>query len=236
MGDQTLAVEIRNDTGKGLARRLRRDGRVPAVLYGHGKASVSLIVEANALEHLLQTSHAGLNTLIDLAGASEVKGRIVLVKELQRHPVAGTLVHADFFEIDTKELLHVSVPIRLTGTPAGVKTGGILEHTMREIDLACLPTAIPDAIEIDVSELEIGDAVHVSDLVLPEGVETALDSSLPVAHVATPKIEEEPIADEAAVEGEAAEAAEAGEGAGAAEDGAQASGKDEDKGKDKGKD
>lgn len=228
MGDQTLAVEIRNDTGKGLARRLRRDGRVPAVLYGHGKATVSLAVEANALEHLLKTSHAGLNTLIDLAGASEVKGRVVLVKELQRHPVAGTLVHADFFEIDTKELLHVSVPIRLTGSAAGVNFGGILEHTMREIELACLPTAIPDSIEIDISHLEVGDAAHVSDLVLPEGVETAIDLSLPVAHVAVPKIEEEPIVEEAAVEGETAEAEEAGEGADGAEDGAEASGKGDD--------
>ncbi|MBW2390862.1 MAG: 50S ribosomal protein L25 [Deltaproteobacteria bacterium] len=232
MGDQTLAVEIRNDTGKGLARRLRRDGRVPAVLYGHGKATVSLAIEANALEHLLKTSHAGLNTLIDLAGASEVKGRVVLVKELQRHPVAGTLVHADFFEIDTKELLHIAVPIRLLGSAAGVNFGGILEHIMREIELACLPTAIPDSIEIDISHLEVGDSVHVSDLTLPEGVETALDPGLPVAHVAVPKIEEEPIVEELA-EGEAAEAAEAGEGADGAEDGAEASGKGDDKKKDK---
>jgi len=222
VGDQTLAVEIRNDTGKGLARRLRRDGRVPAVLYGHGKATVSLAIEANALEHLLKTSHAGLNTLIDLAGASEVKGRVVLVKELQRHPV----------EIDTKELLHIAVPIRLLGSAAGVNFGGILEHIMREIELACLPTAIPDSIEIDISHLEVGDSVHVSDLTLPEGVETALDPGLPVAHVAVPKIEEEPIVEELA-EGEAAEAAEAGEGADGAEDGAEASGKGDDKKKDK---
>jgi large subunit ribosomal protein L25 len=229
VGDQSLAVEIRTDTGKGLARRLRQKGRVPAVLYGHGKASVSLVVDASALEHLLRTSDAGLNTLIDLEGASEVKGRVVLVKELQRHPVAGTLVHADFFEIDTKALIHVAVPIRLNGNPAGVKSGGILEHTMREIELACLPTAIPDSLEIDVSHLEVGDAVHVSDLRLPEGVETVLEESLVVAHVAVPKIEEEPVVEEELAEGEeAAEAAEAGadDSADGAEDEAKAPAKD----------
>lgn len=225
MGDQSLSVEVRNDTGKGLARRLRREGRVPAVLYGHGKATVSLDLDARALEDLLKTSHAGLNTLIDLEGDKEINGRVVLVKELQRHPVAGTLVHADFFEIDTTELIHVSVPIRLEGSPAGVQLGGILEHTMREIELACLPTAIPDSIEVDVSHLEIDEAVHVSDLVLPEGVETSLDPSLSVAHVAVPKIEEEPVVDEAAAEGEG-ETAEAGADADKAEDGAEASSKD----------
>ncbi len=225
MGDQSLSVEVRNDTGKGLARRLRREGRVPAVLYGHGKATVSLDLDARALEDLLKTSHAGLNTLIDLEGDKEINGRVVLVKELQRHPVAGTLVHADFFEIDTTELIHVSVPIRLEGSSAGVQLGGVLEHTMREIELACLPTAIPDSIEVDVSHLEIDEAVHVSDLVLPEGVETSLDPSLSVAHVAVPKIEEEPVVDEAAAEGEG-ETAEAGADADKAEDGAEASSKD----------
>jgi len=225
VGDQSLSVEVRNDTGKGLARRLRREGRVPAVLYGHGKATVSLDLDARALEDLLKTSHAGLNTLIDLEGDKEINGRVVLVKELQRHPVAGTLVHADFFEIDTTELIHVSVPIRLEGSSAGVQLGGVLEHTMREIELACLPTAIPDSIEVDVSHLEIDEAVHVSDLVLPEGVETSLDPSLSVAHVAVPKIEEEPVVDEAAAEGEG-ETAEAGADADKAEDGAEASSKD----------
>ncbi len=223
MGEQSLAVEIRNETGKGLARRLRSQGRFPAVLYGHGKASISLTVEMSALEHLLKTSHAGLNTLIDLEGASEVRGRVVLVKELQRHPVAGTLVHADFFEIDTTERIQVSVPIRLTGNPAGVKLGGILEHTMRELELSCLPTAIPDSIEIDTSELEMGDALHVSDLVLPEGVETAIDLSLSVVHVAVPKVEEDLGADEAAAEAEGeVEGEDVGEAASSAEDGAEA--------------
>ena len=180
MGDQSLAVEVRTDTGKGVARKLRAVGRIPAVLYGHGNASVSLSIQAKDLDTLLKTSHAGLNTLIDLEGDSAVEGKVVLIKELQRHSVAGTLSHADFFEIDATAKIHVSVPIKLEGTPEGVKLGGVLEHMMREIDLLCLPNAIPDSLEIDVSGMNQNESLHVSDLTLPEGVETGVDEALPV--------------------------------------------------------
>ena len=214
MGDQSLAVEVRTDTGKGVARKLRAVGRIPAVLYGHGNASVSLSIQAKDLDTLLKTSHAGLNTLIDLEGDGAVAGKVVLIKELQRHSVAGTLSHADFFEIDATAKIHVSVPIKLEGTPEGVKLGGVLEHMMREIDLLCLPNAIPDSLEIDVSGMNQNESLHVSDLTLPEGVETGVDEALPIVHVATKKVEEvvEVVAegDEAAKEGDA-EAAPAAE-------------------------
>lgn len=214
MGDQSLAVEVRTDTGKGVARKLRAVGRIPAVLYGHGNASVSLSIQAKDLDTLLKTSHAGLNTLIDLEGDSAVEGKVVLIKELQRHSVAGTLSHADFFEIDATAKIHVSVPIKLEGTPEGVKLGGVLEHMMREIDLLCLPNAIPDSLEVDVSGMNQDESLHVSDLTLPEGVETGVDEALPIVHVATKKIEEEVEVvaeeDEAAKEGDA-EAAPAAE-------------------------
>lgn len=206
MGDNSLAVEIRTGTGKGLARRTRAAGRVPAVLYGHGKEPVSLTFDSKELDTLLKSSHAGLNTLIDLAGASEVEGRIVLVKELQRHPVRGSLVHADFFEIDATERLHVTIPIHLIGTPPGVKLGGLLEHSMREIEVSCLPTAIPDSINVDISELGMGETIHLADVTLPSDVEITLDMALPVAHISIPKAEVE----EAEVEeGEAAKAPDA---------------------------
>jgi large subunit ribosomal protein L25 len=207
VGDQSLAVEVRSDTGKGVARKLRAAGRIPAVLYGHGNASVSLSIQAKDLDTLLKTSHAGLNTLIDLEGDSAVAGKVVLIKELQRHSVAGTLSHADFFEIDVTAKIHVSVPIKLEGTPEGVKLGGVLEHMMREIDLLCLPNAIPDSLEVDVSGMNQNESLHVSDLTLPEGVETGVDEALPIVHVATKKIEEEvevvAEGDEAAKEGDA---------------------------------
>jgi large subunit ribosomal protein L25 len=214
VGDQSLAVEVRSDTGKGVARKLRAVGRIPAVLYGHGNASVSLSIQAKDLDTLLKTSHAGLNTLIDLEGDSAVEGKVVLIKELQRHSVAGTLSHADFFEIDATAKIHVSVPIKLEGTPEGVKLGGVLEHMMREIDLLCLPNAIPDSLEVDVSGMNQNESLHVSDLTLPEGVETGVDEALPIVHVATKKIEEEvevvAEGDEAEKEGDA-EAAPAAE-------------------------
>ena len=214
MGDQSLAVEVRSDTGKGVARKLRAVGRIPAVLYGHGNASVSLSIQAKDLDTLLKTSHAGLNTLIDLEGDGAVAGKVVLIKELQRHSVAGTLSHADFFEIDATAKIHVSVPIKLEGIPEGVKLGGVLEHMMREIDLLCLPNAIPDLLEIDVSGMNQNESLHVSDLTLPEGVETGVDEALPIVHVATKKIEEEvevvAEGDEAEKEGDA-EAAPAAE-------------------------
>jgi large subunit ribosomal protein L25 len=214
VGDQSLAVEVRSDTGKGVARKLRAVGRIPAVLYGHGNASVSLSIQAKDLDTLLKTSHAGLNTLIDLEGDSAVAGKVVLIKELQRHSVAGTLSHADFFEIDATAKIHVSVPIKLEGIPEGVKLGGVLEHMMREIDLLCLPNAIPDSLEVDVSGMNQNESLHVSDLTLPEGVETGVDEALPIVHVATKKIEEEvevvAEGDEAEKEGDA-EAAPAAE-------------------------
>jgi len=214
VGDQSLAVEVRSDTGKGVARKLRAVGRIPAVLYGHGNASVSLSIQAKDLDTLLKTSHAGLNTLIDLEGDGAVAGKVVLIKELQRHSVAGTLSHADFFEIDATAKIHVSVPIKLEGTPEGVKLGGVLEHMMREIDLLCLPNAIPDSLEVDVSGMNQNESLHVSDLTLPEGVETGVDEALPIVHVATKKIEEEVEVvaeeDEAVKEGDA-EAAPAAE-------------------------
>lgn len=199
MGDFSLAVELREGTGKGFARKLRAEGRVPAVLYGHGKSTVSLTFNPSDLEMVLKKSDAGVNTLIDLAGAGQVSGRVVLVKELQRHPVRGTLVHADLFEIDKTERLQVTVPIHLVGTPAGVKLGGTLEHSLREVDLSCLPASIPDSIDVDVRALEIGDTLHLSDMTLPEGTEMLADETLPIAHVSAARVEEEePVEEEVA--------------------------------------
>lgn len=206
MGDASLAVELRTETGKGAARKLRAEGQIPAVLYGKSTDTVSLTLKSAVLERLLKTSHAGLNTLIDLEGASEVAGKTVLVKELHRHPFAGTLMHADLFEIDQTEQVLVQVPVRLEGTAEGVKLGGVLEHMMREIELLCLPTAIPDSIDLDITELQMGDTLHVSDMSLPDGVETAVDTALPVATVAAPRVTKEDEEAEAAAEA----AAEAG--------------------------
>ena len=191
MAENTLAVELREGTGKGVARKLRAAGRVPAVVYGHGKTSLSLTLEPSELESMLRKSHAGMNTLIQLAGDAAVSGKTVLVKELQRDPVYGQVVHADLFEIDTTERISVSVPVHVKGTAEGVTMGGLLDHVLREIDLDCLPNAIPDEFVVDVTRLELGDVIHVSDLDVPAGVHIRTHADLAVVSVVAPSVEEE---------------------------------------------
>ncbi len=216
MSEASLAVELREGTGKGAARRLRRDGRIPGVVYGAKTANLSISLDPRELDRLIRTSHAGVNTLIDLAGPNEVSGKTVLVKELQREPVRGALLHADLFEIDANARVRVSVPVHLSGTAQGVTMGGLLDHALREVEIDCLARSIPDEIVVDVSGLDIGDSIHVSDLAVPEGVELQTSEELSVVSVVAPKAEEEPVVeelDEAAAEAAAA----AGEGEAPAE-------------------
>ena len=218
MNEITLVVEERDGTGKSVTRKLRMNGRVPAVVYGHGKESLNLSFDPATLERLLHDSDAGLNTLIGLKGVGAVSGRTVLVKELQRDPVRGNVIHADLFEIDLTERIVVSVPVHVSGTAEGVTAGGLLDHSLREVELECLPNAIPDAIDLDVSTLNLGDSVHARELQLGDGVELRTQGDLAVVSVVMPTVvEEEPaLADEgeegAEVDGEAAEGA-GGEGA-----------------------
>lgn len=211
MAEHELAIEARTATGKGVARKLRATGRIPGIFYGEGEPR-PVQLEAHALVRMLETSSAGINTLIDLKGAG-LDGKVVLVKELQRDPVNGAALHADFYAVDVDRLVTVSVPVHLEGTAAGVKMGGIVDHALREVELECLPRAIPEELRIDVSALEIGDSLHVRDIPLPPGVEVLNDPDLSVVSVVTPRVEEEAAA-AAGVEGEAAEAAPA-EGAAA---------------------
>jgi large subunit ribosomal protein L25 len=210
VADNVLSAENRTGTGKGVNRRLRVAGRIPGVIYGKGRASQPIALDPKALETLLHTSGAGLNTLIDLSVAGNTN--TVLVKELQRHPVAGQYLHVDFFQVDLTQRITVSVPIHFVGKARGVEFGGILDHPLRELEVECLPRAIPEHIEVDVSALEVGQSIHVSELRLPEGVEVKTDASLPVASVVLPAAEVEAAPTETVVEGEAA----AGEGAAAA--------------------
>jgi len=205
-----LVAELRDATGKGVARRLRAAGRIPAVVYGKGAETKAISIDPKALQRLLQSSGAGMNTLIELS----VDGteRTVLVKELQRDPVRGRPVHTDFYLVELDQKVEVSVPIHLVGRPEGVEAGGILDHPLREIELECLPRAIPESVSVDVSALEIGDSIHVRDLELPEGASVRTDGHLAVASVIAPAVVEEPAAEELA-EGEevAAEGEEAAE-------------------------
>jgi large subunit ribosomal protein L25 len=213
VAENSLSAEARSASGKGANRKLRVAGRIPAVVYGKGRQSQSVVLDPHALETLLQKSGAGLNTLIDLSVAGRTD--TVLVKELQRHPVTGRPLHVDFFQLDLTQKITVSVPIHFTGKARGVEFGGILDHPLREIEVECLPRAIPEFIEVDVSALDVGHSIHVSELRLPEGVEVKTDASLPVASVVLPAAEVEAAPVETVVEGEVPEGAEAAPAEGA---------------------
>jgi large subunit ribosomal protein L25 len=199
-----LVAEVRDATGKGVARKLRAAGRIPAVVYGKGVESKAISVDPGALQRVLQSGGAGMNTLIELSVDGTT--RTVLVKELQRDPVRGRPLHTDFYLVDLDKKVEVSVPIHLVGRPQGVELGGILDHPLREIELECLPLAIPESVDVDVSELDVGQSVHVRDLELPEGSSVRTDVNLAVASVIAPVVVEEPVAEEAE-EGEEGEEA-----------------------------
>jgi large subunit ribosomal protein L25 len=205
VGEVSLVVEPRAGTGKSVTRKLRAAGRMPAVVYGRGQQARPVALDPEALARILHASHSGINTLIDL----RLEGResVVLVREIQRDPVSGSWIHADLFEVDLQQTIQVRVPLHFVGRPIGVENGGILDHPMRELEVECLPRAIPDSIEVDVSALDVGDSIHVRDLSLPEGAKVISDPDLAVASVVLPKAEEEKPIEVAPVEGAPAEGA-----------------------------
>ena len=186
-----ISIERRADTGKGAIGRLRRTGVVPAVFYGPKRNTVHINVSAAEFEKkLLHLEGSHLIRLINGAGDAELHDKMALLREKQVHPVTGLVLHADFYEVDLTERLVVSVPLRFAGKAAGVVVGGILQPILREIEVECLPTEIPEFIEIDVSPLGIHEAFHVSDLTLPPGVSPVGDSTRTVVTVVPPTIEE----------------------------------------------
>jgi large subunit ribosomal protein L25 len=208
-----LEVSAREGTGKGLARRLRAAGRIPGILYGSGVAPIALSVDRLTLDKVLQRS---VNALLDLKGIQAVEGRIALLKELQRDPVRRTPLHCDFYVIDPEKPISISVPLHFEGKPRGVEQGGVLEPLLRELEVSCLPLAIPETISVQVGELEIGQSIHVEQLVLPEGVSPTGDPSRAVVHVAAARLEQE--AEAPAAEAVPAEGAVAPESTGGGQD------------------
>ncbi|HXF95411.1 MAG TPA: 50S ribosomal protein L25 [Gemmatimonadales bacterium] len=220
----TLAAEPRSRTGKGGARQARLQRKVPAVIYGHGRPSEPLMVDAQALEKAL-TGVEPASALVELT----VDGRKVkaLIREIQRHPIRPDIIHVDFYEIRAEEKVTLKVPVHLVGVPDGVRNaGGVLDQVTREVEIEVLPDHIPDRVELDVTALKIGDSLHVRDLSIPqarilESAELTICTVVPpraeevaapvpeaAAEVAEPELIRKPREEEEA-EGEAAE----GEGA-----------------------
>jgi large subunit ribosomal protein L25 len=207
MSEFKLAAENRSEAGKGAARRLRASGRVPAVLYGHGSRPTHLSVDARQFGQALRTD-AGVNVLIQLEVGRD--RHLALAKEIQRHPVKGSLIHVDFIEVRRGEKVHVQVPVHLVGEAPGVREGGIADQDLYQLNVEAEVTAVPEAVEADVSGLGIGDVLRVGDLKAPNGAVILDDPEASVVSVVAPTVEVEA---EAAEEGEAAEG-EAAEGAG----------------------
>ncbi|TMQ62359.1 MAG: 50S ribosomal protein L25 [Candidatus Eisenbacteria bacterium] len=198
----SLEAARRADVGKGVARKLRAGGRVPAVYYGRGEDSIPLTISLKELESVIHSAE-GSNVIVDLkVSGDKPKDRKALIREIQRDPVAGLILHLDLQHISLTERITVQVPIVLLGTPIGVKdAGGILEHLLREVEVECLPTEIPSKLEVDVSGLAIGDSLHVSDI-KTERAEIKTEMDRAIAAVVPPTILEEVKPAEEVVEAE----------------------------------
>ncbi len=185
-----LTVERRNGRGKGAAKRLRREGRVPAILYGAVSEPLPLSVAPKDIQRVLH-AHAGGGVLVNLRLPGETEARTAVVRDLQFDPVRDTLVHVDLQAVRMDEEITVEVPIHVVGEAAGVKEqAGILAVLLRTVEVACLPTLIPEHLDVDVSALRIHDVVTVSDLKLPEGVRVTTSGGQAVATVSAPVAEE----------------------------------------------
>ena len=205
--DFTLAAKLRTDTGKGASRRLRHAEVVPAILYGAGKEPAMITLTHKELAHACKDEAFFSHILnLELDGKSEQ----VIIKDMQRHPAKMQIMHADFLRVDASQALHVNVPLHFINEDicVGVKEGGLIAHLMTELEVSCLPADLPEFIEVDMANVDNGDSVHLTELVLPEGVSSIIlmqgeghDHAIAAIH--TPRgdvIEEEVVAEDAEAE------------------------------------
>ena len=213
MKEATVRLDSRTDSGKGAARQLRMKGRIPVVAYGPEMDPKKYSASVVELKKLFR-QHGGSNFLVkfDIDGKGEGKEKAV-IREIQRDPVHGDLLHMDFHQISMTKPLHITIPVRLTGISEGVKnSGAILQHIIREIEISCLPSDIPDSLQLDVTELGIHDSIHVRDVSI-EGITILTEEQRTIVTVVPPTVATTTTEEEAeAEEGEKPEGAEEGEG------------------------
>jgi large subunit ribosomal protein L25 len=202
-----LIAEPREDMGKGASRRLRREGKIPAVVYGAAKDAASIMISHNEIFHHLE-NEAFYSHILTLQ-VGKTKERVVL-KDLQRHPYKPVVLHLDLLRVNENEKLTMRVPLHFINeiTCVGVKAGGVISHVMSELEISCLPKDLPEYIEIDMAEIDLGEGIHLADLKMPEGSEIAAlmhggDASQIVATVHLPKVVKEVEDDIAEVDAEA---------------------------------
>lgn len=207
-----IDAQIREERGKNENRRLRTKGMIPAILYGVTNENISLSVKPLDIVQVLR-SKKGANTLFHINMIGERTTRsAVLIKDYQLDPVKDVLIHCDFVRVKMDEKLETNIPIHTTGKAKGIEMGGMLEMVMREIPIECLPADIPEDIVIDVTPMNIGDAVRIRDISFGDKIKVLAEEDLLVLHVVPPKKIAEPVAAEALEEGAAEEGAAAGEG------------------------
>jgi large subunit ribosomal protein L25 len=216
----TLAAQKREGTGKGVARKLRQAGRVPAVLYGRDLEALHLSVDAREADHLFRSISVD-NTIVDLKVEGDKAPYETLVREIQMHPWRGSMLHVDFLRIQAGVEVDLDVPVHIEGVPVGVRlNGGVLEQIIHEVPVRCIPSKIPESFILDVTALDLNQSLHVSDIPLEEGIEIRMPGDQTICMVAVPRV-----AEEGAVEGQVAEpglvGAEGAEAGGEAEEGGE---------------
>lgn len=186
-----LKTNTRTETGNGPAGRLRKAGQIPAVLYGLKTETVLLSINRHSLDMILKAGGAG-QVLFNLVIHEDGNTRTIptMIKELQTHPVSGDFLHVDFYQINMDQKIKVKVPVVTTGKSAGVELGGILQIVRRELEVQCLPLAVPESIVIDITNFDIGDSIHVGDIALEGEIEILEDDHYTVVTILSPKMEE----------------------------------------------
>ena len=197
MAEVTLEVERREATGKEVAKKLRREGRVPAVVYGGHRDPVAITVDRKAVSELIQKSEHGIRSVFLLKMAGSDQQRHAMIKEVTIDPISRKMMHIDFVRVVMDETVRVTIPVHLNGTAIGVKEGGLLDWQVRELHVECLPNAIPDSIEVDVAPLGHHDYYRIKDLKAPEGVKVLDDPERVVVGVTHARAE---VAETAATE------------------------------------
>jgi large subunit ribosomal protein L25 len=204
-----LKACIRKESGKGPARRFRKEGLIPAVFYGRGEEAILISVNATDLLKIMKKRKENIFIKLLIKGEEQLE-KLSLIKEMQIEPVSRRVYHADFYEVRMDHKLTIDVPLRFTGTPVGILNGGDLQHLKRDLKVSCLPAALPDFIDVDVSGLDIGNSIKVQDIKAPEGITVLDPGDVGVAMVAIVKIsvpqKEEAAEGEAAVPAEGEEA------------------------------
>ena len=191
MAEVTLEVARREQSGKGVAGRLRREGKIPAVVYGGHREAVPIVVDRKAVSELIQKSQHGVRSIFLLKMSGTDQQRHAMIKDIQLDPITRRMTHIDFVRVVMDEVVRVTIPVHHTGTAIGVKEGGLLDFQVRDLHVECLPGAIPDAIEVDISNLGVHEYIRVADLTLPDGVKVLDDPERVVVGVTVARAEVE---------------------------------------------